>query len=376
MLHRYALLVSLLPLAVAAQRDGDDVGRFVAGYPGPPGSSFAKLESTPAWREHRRKLDTEWKQADALINGLREFQRAELSAKPMTDSVVFYPFGGPDALTPTLCFPRSPAYVIIGLEPAGTLPTADQLAKKDLSKYLGSFRETLASELHRSFFITSQMDHEYRGQVTDGLLLPILHLLVRTHHNILNVRYIRLDDNGQVVDRQLDYTSPAKFQNKGVEVDFRQDSDSLHQKLYYFAVNLADERLKENKAALAYFARLKGSTTLLKATSYATHRPDFSVIRNLMLANSAAILQDDSGIPYRWFQPSVWHVLLYGGYDRPYGSFRGLAQADLRQAYHSSSPKPLTFAIGYGFERIPSNLLLAKRAKPVEAAASGTAIAR
>lgn len=338
MLRRSALLVFLLPLAFAAQRDGDDVGRFLAGYPGSPDSSFARLESTPVWQEHRRLLDTQWKQSDGLVNGLREFQQAELSGKPMSDAAVFYPFGGPDALTPTLCFPRSPAYVIVGLEPAGSLPTADQIAKHDLAKYLGSFRQSLASELHRSFFITSQMDHQFRGQVTDGLLLPILLLLVRTEHTILNVRYVRLDDNGQVVERPADYTSTEKSPNKGVEVEFRSGSESLHQKLYYFAVNLADERLKENKAALAYFAHLKGSTTLLKATSYATHRPDFSVIRNLMLANSAAILQDDSGIPYRWFQPGVWSVLLYGGYDHPYGSFRGLVQPDLRQAYRSSNP--------------------------------------
>lgn len=376
MLRRSALLVFLLPLVVAAQREADDLARFLAGYPGNAGSSFAKLESTSAWQEHRRKLEIEWKEAEGLVRGLRDFQRDELSAKPMTDSAVFYPFGGPDALTPTLCFPRSPVYVIVGLEPAGTLPTADQLAKKDLAKYLGSFRVTLSSELHRSFFITSQMDREFRGQVTDGLLLPILHILVRTKHTILNVRYVRLDDNGNIVDRPLDYTSTAKFQNRGVEIEFRQDNDPLRQKLYYFAVNLADERLKENKAALAYFARLKGSTTLLKATSYATHRPDFSVIRDVMLNNSAAILQDDSGIPYRLFQPSQWQVLLYGGYDHPYGSFRGLVQADLRQAYRTANPKPLSFAIGYGFERIPSNLLLAKRTRAVELPSSGSGAER
>ena len=373
MLQRPALLVFLLPLALTAQHDADAISRFLAGYSSAPDRPFAKLEATPAWQEHRRLLDIEWKQAGGLIKGLDEFRQAELSGKPLADSAVFYPFGGPDALTPALCFPHSPVYVIVGLEPAGTLPTIAQLSKKDLSRYLGSFRATLSSELHRSFFITSQMDREFRGQITDGLLLPILHLLVRTHHTILNVRYVRLDDNGNIAERPLDYTPPSKFQNEGVEIEFHSENDPLRQKLYYFTINLADERLKENKAALAYFDRLKGSITLLKATSYATHRPDFSVIRNLMLANSIAILQDDSGIPYRWFQPSLWQVLLYGGYDHPYGSFRGLVQPDLRQAYHAAIPKPLSFAIGYGFERIPSNLLLARRIKRVETSAPGPA---
>ena len=47
----------------------------------------------------------------------------------------------------------------------------------------------MASELGRSsFFITRQMDHQFRGQVTDfGLLAPILQLLVRTGHTVLKV---------------------------------------------------------------------------------------------------------------------------------------------------------------------------------------------
>ena len=92
-------------------------------------------------------------------------------------------------------------YVIVGLEPAGTLPTAEQLAKKDMARYLGGLRETTASVLGRSFFITREMDRQFRGQVTDGLLVPILHLLTRTQHTVLGFRYVRLDDEGRVIGR-------------------------------------------------------------------------------------------------------------------------------------------------------------------------------
>jgi len=129
-------------------------------------------------------------------------------------------------------------------------------------------------------------------------------------------------------------------------------------KNYYFSANLSDERLRENKPFLAYAARLRGTTTLLKATSYMTHRADFPVIRELMLNNSAAIPQDDSGIPYHWFRPALWNVAFY---NRAYGNFRGLAQADLRKAYQTNGRKRLASGIGYGYGRIPSNLLPAKR---------------
>jgi hypothetical protein len=128
-------------------------------------------------------------------------------------------------------------------------------------------------------------------------------------------------------------------------------------------VNLSDERLPENQPFLTYLSRLKGATTLLKATSYLTHQAGFSMIRDRILANSAAILQDDSGIPYRHFQPGVWKVQLYGEYNRPYGSFRPFEQPDLRKAYESTGVKPLSLRLGYGYSKVASNLLLAKRVK-------------
>ena len=351
------------PDTVPYLRSADDTGRFIAGLPGTVDSPFATLEGTEAWKEHRRRLDETWRNAEgSLIGGLQEFQREELDQALPLSSPVFYPFGGPDALTLALCFPQSPAYVMVGLEPAGTLPSLSQIKRRGVPKYLAEMRDTVTSELSRSFFVTRQMDHQLRGQVTDGVLLPILQLLVRLHKTVLGFRYVRIDEQGQIIDRAVDYKAPSRFGNKGVEIEFRSDAEHSTHKLYYFSVNLSNERLIENKPFLVYLSGLKGTTTLLKATSYMTHRPEFSLIRDQILTNSAAILQDDSGIPFRYFQTGDWKVQLYGDYRRPYGSFRWFEQADLRKAYESAAAKPLSFHVGYGYSRIASNLLSAKRA--------------
>jgi hypothetical protein len=344
---------------VTRSRAADDAARFLAGMPGNAGTPYAELESDPVWKEHRGLVDAAWQKADGdLLKGLREFQARELKGNSGT---VFYPFSGPDALMATEYFPLSSVYVFAALEPAGTLPSEEQIEQKDMPQYLAAMRSTMASELGRSFFITRQMDQQFRGQVTDGLLLPILQLLVRTNHTILGFRYVRLDEQGQVIDRTLDYHASTRYGNKGVQIEFRTDADqSLHQ-LYYFSVNLSNERLDENKPFQTYVARLRGATTMFKSTSYMLHRREFSLIRNLVLENSAAVLQDDSGIPYRLFGADLWKVQLYGDYDRPYGSFKWMEQADLRNAYKQPGTKPLPMHVGYGYKKITSNLLLAKR---------------
>jgi hypothetical protein len=102
-----------------------------------------------------------------LVSGLQEFQQEELNEAPLQLSRVFYPFSGPDALTLALCFPQSPTYVMVGLELAGTLPSRSQIERRGLPKYLAEMRDTVTSELSRSFFVTPIGDRTLRAPLSD-----------------------------------------------------------------------------------------------------------------------------------------------------------------------------------------------------------------
>ena len=342
----------------------DDVARFLAGMPGRPGSPFLNLEKEPAWTRHSQELDRSWNRLETgSMPAMHAFQNSELGSPAVTSARVFYPFSGPDTLMMTVFFPHAPVYVMVGLEPAGSLPKPAQLEKKNLDQYLAEMRSTIASELGKSFFVTRQMDRQFRGQVTDGLCLPILELLVRSGHSILGFRSVRLDDNGQIIERAANYHAPGVIGNKGLEIEFRTESDQSVHKLFYFSVNLSDTRMKMNPPFRTFLATLQGATGFLKATSYMMHKPEFSIIREHLLSRSGAMLQDDSGIPYHFYAPPNWKVQLYGQYDRPYGSFKWQQQPDLKKAYQTAAPKPLTFRIGYGYGKVESNLLFATRVK-------------
>jgi len=318
------------------------------------------LQQSDAWEKHSHELDRAWDHLETqMLVPARAFQQHALSG--IASDRVFYPFSGPDSLMATTFFPQAHVYVMVGLEPAGTLPDTKHLAHRDLAVFLARERTTMSSVLGRSFFVTRQMDRQFRGQVTDGLFQPILHLLVRTGHTILGFRYVRLDDSGALIERAADYHAPGIIGNKGIEIDFRTAAGGPVQKLIYLSVNLSNDRLRDNRPFLTFVSGLKGTATLLKATSYMLHRQDFSIVRDQVLTNSAAVLQDDSGIPYHFWASPAWRVQLYGDYVRPYGSFRWLEQPDLRQAYRTTASQPLAFRIGYGYGRVPSNLLLAVR---------------
>ena len=121
----------------------DDVGRFLAGLPAKAGSQLADLQNEKAWTKHRDELDLAWGRMEREpLPAMRAFRTGELNVDPVCSAPVFYPFSGPDALMVTVFFPRSPTYVLVGLEPAGTLPAPRQLARKNLAAYLANVRTT------------------------------------------------------------------------------------------------------------------------------------------------------------------------------------------------------------------------------------------
>src|SRR4029077_5249151 len=111
---------------------------------------------------------------------------------------------------------------------------------------------------------------------------------------------------GKIIERGAAPT--GEVGNKGVQIDFRSDDDQSVHRLYYFSTNLADDHLDKNKGFIAFLGEMQGATSYFKATSYMTHKPEFSIIRDQVLAKSIAVLQDDSGIPYKYFGAEPWHV--------------------------------------------------------------------
>jgi hypothetical protein len=343
-------------------RDANDIGRFLAGLPGKEGSPYREYESSPAWMIHAKRLDDLWSSFEKTrLPHMRDFQRRELAGPPISDAVVFYPFSGPDVLTVYELFSARNEYILASLEPPGTVPRFKKSHLEHLDRQLPLFGDTMQSLFINSFFVTREMDRQLRGQVTDGLVPLLLVQLVRTGNTILRYGYTGLDENGRMVGRPGDTKRAAWGGNRGVAIEFQKEGGGPKRILHYISVNLDNKHLARNPQFLKYVAALDHPVTMLKATSYMVHKDEFSTIRDAILNHSAAIVQDDSGVPYRMFAPDRWKIQLYGDYKQPVGSFKYLKQPDLEAAYHKTGVKPLSLRIGYGSRKIVSNLLVARR---------------
>ena len=105
--------------------------------------------------------------------------------------------------------------------------------------------------------------------------------------------------------------------------------------------------------------------TFLKSASYLLHYGSFTTIRNLILDKSDYLVQDDTGIPFKYFNNADWKVSLFGIYEKPVKDFiDDLYQEDLDSAYKSTiNLKKLDFSLGYHWSSKEQNQIVAKKNK-------------
>ncbi|MDO7888130.1 hypothetical protein [Hymenobacter cheonanensis] len=363
---RPAAPVHLAPDTASVQ----NVANYLAGLPPQPGTPLADLAAQPAWQAFAKDQDKSWaKYRTTHTAPMGQWAATELDSVRQATPTLFYPFSGPDFLNAFTLFPASKTYVMIGLEPVGSIPTPDNLANPVL---LGAVKKSLWSVLNFSFFRTNDMAIDLKSVNLDGAVPLIMLFAARTGNHLQAVRPVQLDAKGQL-QAVTDTTQAARAALAaaktipGAELKL-QAADGSEKTIYYFSADLSDWKLGTKDAPLRYVRSLGPLTTYVKSATYLMHKSYFSKIRNLVLAQSQYILQDDSGIGMKYFPKSAWQFTYYGTYRRPINLFAKQYQPELTAAYHDSlhPARPLPFGTGYNWRQTDSNLLLAKRRIPIK----------
>lgn len=331
-----------------------DIAKFLAGIKVEKNPEVSVFQESPNWLEYSAFMNSAWSKLEAKqLSVARQWSARELTSIEAENLNLFYPFSGPDFLYANTFFHRAPKYILAGLEPVGALPKFSTLTQA--SQQIQSVQQSLYTLLQYSFFRTIDM----RSDLKDNGVLPLLYVfLARTDCTILDVKYIGLNQQGQLLGL---HQQPQQGSGliPGVQISFLSLGDTQPRTLYYFAIDLSDGELQKTPQFIDFLSQQNLKATYLKAASYLMHRETFSTIRNFILQETDYVLQDDSGIPVRYFDPAKWNRQFYGSYVKPIDLFAVRYQPDLRQIYQNNpNLKNLGFGIGYKFDA-DANLMLA-----------------
>ena len=325
----------------------DDAARILAGMDVAQDSPLASWMEKDYWKKHKDEMDRMWATCRETLDKIDTFAVTDL--KDINDKAqsVFYPFSGPDFPYAAAFFPKPTTYWFMALEKTGSIPVMDRMSEHTFSMY----RNAMRTHLKSSYFITNAMDNDLANNVIDGTIPIIMVLMARMDFHIASITYQVLADDGSL--------TPSDKPTDVVEIKYFNREENVMRTVYYLYANLRDEYFKAGTQAL--IDKFDPATTAgyTKSCSYCMHKPHFSQARNDMLEHAFAVVQDDTGVPYKYFEKDKWDVTLYGGYTHPLAAFEAYTyQLDLVEAYKGSDIKPLDFKHGY---MKVSSLIVARR---------------
>jgi hypothetical protein len=349
-----AFAISTLSTSVRAEPAAslDDTARFIAGMQPSNGSPLKARTEDAFWKEYASNFNQAW-------DGLEKRQLSKIRPLVSRDfknpqPTLFYLFSGPDFLYADTFFPSATTYVMAGLEPPGQIPDLRKYSARETAQALRDLRSSLSSVLSYSFFQTKFMRVDFSRTRLNGTLPVLMTFLARSGKTIYDAELFDLASDGTLhpVDEKIE-----KATGHGVKITFGDANVGKKRTLYYFSTDLSNGGIKDS--GFLTFCNTQGTgDSFIKSASYLMHGDNFSTVRDYLLEHSASLLEDDSGIPVRYFARG-WQLHPYGRYVGPISLFGGQYQARLNEVFAKNKTTPIDFSLGYRWRPSESNILLA-----------------
>ena len=313
--------------------DINDAAQFIAGLAVTGAGPLAEWEQTPEWISYSATISQNWERFKAeRLRPIRPWAKSNLSR--LNAATVFYPFSGPDFIYAREFFPNATTYILCGQEPVGNQPSLQSL--QPLQSSLGWMEVSMRSLMNAGYFVTKEMKVNLKQSPLQGTLPLFCFMLARNGDRIVSI----------------------EATTKHAEIQFLAPGDHRIRTLHYFACNLSNGSINTGNALLQFVKSSRPDVAFLKSASYLLHEGNFSVIRDILLTQCRAIVQDDSGIPLGSFAPERWQLRNFGVYTPPLDIFKKYYQPNMSALYADHPAAPLPFGAGYHWDPKTANLMV------------------
>lgn len=332
----------------SSNSDLNNIASFLGGTTPKSVGDFSSAFSSPSWKSHQSTLNTAWEKAmKEKINPMREWSNTEKIGKKT--ETLFYPFSGADFLHVYSANQDYSTYYLFGLEPPGEIPKKENILNPSLtSNILSTIYKSVDENLNQSFFHTKYMAVEFNNPILKGTIPVFMFFMNRMGVELTSITPVTFDEKGEII--------PAKDFSKGVRIGFI--DAGKNKELFYFSGDISNGGMTGTLGLKNMVNRIsKNASTMIKSASYLCHSAQFSIIKDIIISNSYSIMQDDTGVPFKFYDQAKWNIRHYGVYTKPITIFASCMQPDLKSAV-AGKEKPLNFRYGYN---TPPNLMVSVR---------------
>jgi hypothetical protein len=193
---------ALVPAPYAEKATFNDTARFLAGLP-LDNTALDQVMQDPSWQNHAASFNNSWRQLESQrLSKIRAWSAANIKGR--AGAPMYYMFSGPDFLYANAFYPEASTYILSGLEPVGRIPVINDHTRRAL----GNLRQSMASSISLSFFITKNMKHQLRETALSGTLPILMVYIARAGKTVDDVSLVTLSPDGSVAP--LDRNAPQR----------------------------------------------------------------------------------------------------------------------------------------------------------------------
>ncbi len=312
-----------------------------------------KIYLSSWYLKYKNELDNIWNKY-LKTNTINLKNWSKLNLKPINNKIILYPFSGPDSYSPIAFFENGKDFILFGEHSSGVFSNKDFFDHSKIKNKMNIFIEYIKSYLKiDQFFKTAGHPLSFKLKDTDIFVTTMIFFLSRLNYTILYIRKIFLNKKNQIIPFKKN-----KNNIEGLEIVFKENKTSFIKRLRYFTISMNNNFIRKNSQLVDYFTNYQSFTTIVRSSFYQLHKDDFSFLRNIILSKSIAIIQDDSGIPIKFYNLKNWDISYFGYYHKPLAIF----QKSLHEQYLRKSITRLPFQYGH-YRQNESNLIYVHRKK-------------
>jgi hypothetical protein len=327
-------------------------------------TTFQAKQSAAYYAEHQKFVKNTWQMVtDSTIVPVTKWAKEKKIIEVADTLTVFYPFSGPDFLFADIFFPNATNYIMMGLERIGTVPPFESMSEESLKAYVSGIQTSLKYLNMSGYFVTQHMGKDFSKKHLNGNLHMMLYFMARTNHKIMKVEHVALDKKGNAsIYTPSKGTPPSPI--KGVKVTFCDSTCTVQKTAWYFSFDAADRNMTNNPHFVNFMKQQPPYNTYIKSASYILASTKFNIVRNLILDYSDKIVQDDTGVPYKYFTKDKFDLQMWGLYSRTIDALSWGYQKELQTVLEASEHnKPLPFKISYNGRRGEGMMMYGRKKK-------------
>jgi hypothetical protein len=290
-----------------------------------------------------------------------------------------YPFGGGDLMSALTAYPDATTITTLSLELAGDprrLPTLTDA--KVLKQSLLAVAEASASTLVSGDSLSKNLSKVQRGELPGQLSMHLMGLGLFDYEPV-SVRFFRVETDGSLHYYTLaevtalesekasslksDWKSPdfsPAFANVEVQFVPRGKPDAPRRVHRHIGADLSNDGAGKAPGVLAHLAAKGRVASMTKAASYLLWQPNFSKVRDWLVASSVYMVSDSTGVPPRYWKKAGCSLETFGSFQKSFLGAQESTQEEFRTAFEHAKKVPMRFGYPDGSPEKRSHLMVVR----------------